>query len=71
MRQTLQNLATGELEFAEVCPHVNPAHVLLRTTRSLISPGTERMLRFRRAGVIEKARQQPDRLCALDKDGAP
>ena len=45
MRQILQNLATGEVERAEVpCPHVRPGHVLLRTTRSLISPGTERML---------------------------
>ena len=70
MRQILQNLATGEVELAEVpCPHVKPGHVLLRTTRSLISPGTERMLLdFGRAGLIEKARQQPDRLRAvLDK----
>ena len=70
MRQILQNLATGEVELAEVpCPHVNPGHVLLRTTRSLISPGTERMLLdFGKAGLIEKARQQPDKLRAvLDK----
>ena len=70
MRQILQNLATGEVELAEVpCPHVKPGHVLLRTTRSLISPGTERMLLdFGKAGLIEKARQQPDKLRAvLDK----
>ena len=70
MRQILQNLATGEVELAEVpCPQVKPGHVLLRTTRSLISPGTERMLLdFGRAGLIEKARQQPDKLRAvLDK----
>jgi predicted dehydrogenase/NADPH:quinone reductase-like Zn-dependent oxidoreductase len=70
MRQILQSLSTGEVELAEVpCPHVKPGHVLLRTTRSLISPGTERMLLdFGKASLIEKARQQPDKLRAvLDK----
>src|SRR6476659_5445415 len=70
MRQILQHLATGEVELAEVpCPLVKPGHVLLRTTRSLISPGTERMLLdFGKAGLIEKARQQPDKVRAvLDK----
>ena len=37
--------------------------VLIRATRSLISPGTERMIiDFGKAGWIEKARQQPDRV---------
>ena len=70
MRQIIQNLATGEIELAEVpCPHLNAGHLLLRTTRSLISPGTERMLLdFGKAGLIAKARQQPDKLRAvLDK----
>jgi predicted dehydrogenase/threonine dehydrogenase-like Zn-dependent dehydrogenase len=70
MRQILQHPATGEVELAEVpCPLVKPGHVLLRTTRSLISPGTERMLLdFGKAGLIQKARQQPDKLRAvLDK----
>ncbi|HMF94864.1 MAG TPA: bi-domain-containing oxidoreductase [Vicinamibacterales bacterium] len=70
MRQILENLSTGQIELAEVpCPQVKPGHVLLRTTRSLISPGTERtLLDFGKAGLIEKARQQPDKLRAvLDK----
>jgi predicted dehydrogenase/threonine dehydrogenase-like Zn-dependent dehydrogenase len=70
MRQILQNLSTGAVELAEVpCPQVKPGHVLLRTTRSLISPGTERMLLdFGKANLLDKARQQPDKLRAvLDK----
>src|SRR3954468_4948199 len=70
MRQILQNLATGDVELAELpCPHVKPGHLLIRTTHSLISPGTERMLlEFGRASLIGKARQQPERLRAvLDK----
>jgi predicted dehydrogenase/threonine dehydrogenase-like Zn-dependent dehydrogenase len=43
--------------------------MLIRTTRSLISAGTERMLvDFGKAGLIEKARQQPDKVrMVLDK----
>jgi predicted dehydrogenase/threonine dehydrogenase-like Zn-dependent dehydrogenase len=70
MRQILQNLSTGEVELADVpCPHLKPGHLLIRTTRSLISPGTERMLLdFGKAGLIDKARQQPDKVRAvLDK----
>lgn len=44
-------------------PGPRPGHVLIRTSRSLISAGTERMLvEFGRAGWIEKARQQPDKV---------
>lgn len=70
MRQILQNLSTGAISLGEVpCPHVKPGHVLLRTSRSLISPGTERMLLdFGKAGLLEKARLQPDKMRAvLDK----
>lgn len=44
-------------------------HMLIRTTASLISAGTERMLvEFGKAGWIEKARQQPDKVrMVLDK----
>ncbi|MFO1431385.1 MAG: hypothetical protein U1F76_14785 [Candidatus Competibacteraceae bacterium] len=45
MKQILQNLANGQTEIAEVpCPRVPPGHLLIRTTRSLVSAGTERML---------------------------
>ncbi len=45
------------------CPVVRPGHVLVRTTRTLISAGTERMLvEFGKAGWIGKAMQQRDKV---------
>lgn len=70
MRQILQNLSTGVTELAEVpCPRVCTGQLLIRTTRSLISAGTERMLvDFGKASLIDKARQQPDKVkIVLDK----
>jgi threonine dehydrogenase-like Zn-dependent dehydrogenase len=70
MRQVLQNLRTGDTELAEVpCPRVGGKQLLIRTSRSLISAGTERMLvDFGRANLIDKARQQPDQVRkVLDK----
>lgn len=64
MKQLLQDLRTGEIRLADV-PVPAPARgqVLMRTGRSLISAGTERMLlEFGKAGWIEKARQQPDKV---------
>jgi predicted dehydrogenase/threonine dehydrogenase-like Zn-dependent dehydrogenase len=70
MRQVLQSLADGRTILAEV-PASTAAHggLLVRTTRSLISSGTERMLvEFGRAGWIAKARQQPEKVRqVLDK----
>lgn len=64
MRQVLQSLADGRTEIAEVpAPVVERGALLIRTTHSLISAGTERMLvDFGRAGWLEKARQQPDKV---------
>jgi predicted dehydrogenase/threonine dehydrogenase-like Zn-dependent dehydrogenase len=77
MRQILQNLRSGETVIEEIpTPRVRPGHLLIATTRTLVSTGTERMLvEFGRAGLIEKARQQPDKVrMVLDKirtDGLP
>lgn len=64
VKQILQNLATGFTELADVpVPATGSERVLIRTSRSLISAGTERMLvEFSRANLLEKARQQPDRV---------
>lgn len=64
MKQVLQNLKDGRTELAEVpCPRVGRGALLIRTTRSLISAGTERMLvDFGKANPLEKARQQPDKV---------
>ncbi len=70
MRQVLQNLKDGSTEVADVpCPRVGPGQLLIRTTRTLVSAGTERMLvDFGKAGFIDKARQQPDKVrMVLDK----
>lgn len=70
MKQILQNLNTGETELEEIpCPRAARGSVLVRTTRSLISVGTERMLvDFGKGSLLDKARQQPDKVKqVLDK----
>lgn len=64
MKQILQSLKTGEIEIAELpVPGVKAGHLLIKTSRTLISLGTERMLlNFGKAGWIDKARQQPDKV---------
>jgi predicted dehydrogenase len=64
MRQVLQSLSDGSTSLAEVpTPAVPRGGLLIRTTRSLVSAGTERMLvEFGRAGWLAKARQQPDKV---------
>lgn len=64
MKQILQNLGTGATEVADVpSPSPSAGQLLLRTTRTLISAGTERMLvEFGKANPLEKARQQPDKV---------
>ncbi|BBM81682.1 bi-domain-containing oxidoreductase [Candidatus Uabimicrobium amorphum] len=64
MKQLLQNLKTGEISIATLPePSLQKGHLLIETATSLISAGTERMLlQFGRAGMIGKARQQPDKV---------
>ena len=70
MKQVLQNLKNGATELIEVpSPLAKRGHLLIRTRCNLISAGTERMLvDFGKASLIEKARQQPDKVrMVLDK----
>lgn len=70
MKQVFQNLSSGETDVEEVpVPAAGRGQVLIRTTVSLISTGTERMLvEFGRSGWVSRARQQPDKLrMVLDK----
>ncbi len=70
MKQILQNLKTGETILEEVpAPQAQPGQVVIRTTRSLVSLGTERMLvEFGKSNLIQKARQQPEKVkMVLDK----
>ncbi len=70
MRQILQDVKTGETTVVEIpCPLVAPGHLLIRTAKSLISAGTERMLvEFGQANLLSKSRQQPDKVrMVMDK----
>ena len=70
MKQILQYLNTGATDVAEVpAPQVSKGSLLIQTSRTLISAGTERMLvQFGKAGWLEKAQQQPDKVrMVLDK----
>lgn len=64
MKQIIQSFKTGETILEEVpAPQVAKGKVLIQTTRSLVSLGTERMLvEFGKSNLISKARQQPDKV---------
>ena len=61
MKQIIQDLKSGETILEDVpAPMIRRGCVLIRTHRSLVSLGTERMLvEFGKANFIDKARQQP------------
>lgn len=70
MKQILQNLASGQTELVEApAPSPRRGSLLIDTTVSLISTGTERMLvDFGKAGLLAKARSQPEKVRqVLDK----
>jgi predicted dehydrogenase/threonine dehydrogenase-like Zn-dependent dehydrogenase len=64
MKQIIQDLSSGDTVLEEVpAPIVKPGHVLIQTTRSLVSLGTERMLvEFGKSNLFQKAMQQPDKV---------
>ena len=70
VKQILQSLKTGATEVSDVpCPAVKRGQLLIWSTHTLVSAGTERMLvEFGKANWIDKARQQPDKVrMVLDK----
>jgi len=64
VKQILQNLKSGDLEIAEVAvPVVRSGSLLIKTNRTLISTGTERMLvNFAKSSLLGKAKQQPEKV---------
>lgn len=64
MKQILQDMANGGSDLVEApVPSVTANSVLIDTSISLISAGTERMLvGFGKASLFDKARQQPDKV---------
>ena len=70
MHQVLLNIGTGATSLADVpIPSLQKDHVLIRTQRTLVSAGTERMLiEFGRASMLDRVREQPDKVkMAFDK----
>lgn len=70
MKQIIQDMKSGQTILEEVpVPQIKSGYVLIKTTRSLVSLGTERMLvEFGKSNLIDKARQQPDKVKqVLDK----
>ena len=64
MLQILQDLKNGDTKLVEVpAPSSLDGYLLIKTNRTVVSAGTERMLvNFGKANYLEKARQQPDKV---------
>lgn len=64
MKQIIQSFKTGDTVLEEVpVPVVKSGSVLIRTSRTLVSLGTEKMLvDFGKANYLQKAKQQPDKV---------
>ena len=64
MKQILQNLSNGKTTLVDVpCPKIVKGSLLIASSKTLVSPGTERMLvDFSKANMLDKARQQPDKV---------
>lgn len=62
MKQVVQSIGDGSLRVVEIpSPSAGPTEVLVATSRSLVSTGTEKAVReLARASLIEKARARPD-----------
>ena len=62
MRQLIQSYRSGEMTIEEVPPPaLRPGGVLVRTVRSLVSAGTEKMIvDLARKSLVGKARARPD-----------
>ena len=70
MKQILQNLKDGTTEVTDVpVLSVEPGTLLIRSSHSVISSGTERILQdFGRANWVSRALQQPDKVkMVIDK----
>lgn len=64
MKQILQNISNGETIITEIpCPQAKTGCLLISTSKTLVSSGTERMLiDFGKSNFIQKAQQQPDKV---------
>ncbi len=72
MKKVFHSFSTGQTSLLDApSPSVSPGQVLVKTSCSLLSSGTERMLiEFGKANIVEKVRQQPEKFHqALEKIG--
>ncbi len=70
MKQIIQDLRSGDTLLEEVpVPSVKSGTILIQTSKTLVSLGTEKMLvDFGKANFIQKAKQQPDKVkMVIDK----
>ena len=64
MKQIIQDLSSGETKLIEVpIPSIGPNEILIKSSKSLISKGTEKMLiDFGQSNWINRIRQQPEKV---------
>ncbi len=64
MKQIIQSLKDGNTKLIDVpTPSLKPGHVLIHTTQTLVSLGTEKMLvKFGKSTLIEKIKKRPDQV---------
>ena len=64
MKQLIQSIKTNNTELINVpCPTKKPGCILIRTSLSLVSLGTERtIVEFGNANIINKIKQRPDQV---------
>jgi len=64
MKQLVQNLSNGLIETKEIpSPKIEEGTILIRTRRTLVSTGTEKMLvDFAKSNYFQKALKQPDKV---------
>ena len=67
MKQIIQDLKNGKTILEDVSvPLIKKGHILIKTHRSLVSLGTEKMLvEFGKSNLISKARQQPEKVAQV------
>ncbi len=64
MQQIVLDVKRGDIRLDDVpCPSLEAGHLLIRTKRTLVSQGTEKMLvQFGKSSLFQKARSQPDKV---------
>ena len=70
MKQLFQNLSNGNMELNDIpIPSIEDGTILIKSSNSVISSGTERMLHeFGKSNIIKKAKDQPHKVRqVLDK----